>query len=1050
MKAASILVCAILVGLTGCGSGGGTPTAPVTIGGKVIGLAGTGLVLVDNGGDSLPVGANGGFTFATAIDSGAPYLVTIATQPSAPTQVCVVANGAGTAGAVNVASVTVTCTTSTFTIGGTVTGLAGSGLVLQDSGGADLPLSASGAFTFPAAVASGAAYAVTVKTQPAGPAQTCTISHGSGTVGAANVTDVAVSCQTGVFLIGGTVSGLAGGGLVLRDNGGDDLTITGDGAFAFATPLATGATYAVTVATQPTGPSQTCVVTGGAGTVAAAAVTSVAVTCTTRTFTVGGMVSGLVGGGLVLRDNGGDDLPISANGAFTFATAVASGAAYAVTVASQPAGPSQTCVVTGGSGTIGGVAVTGVAVTCTTDVYAVGGTVSGLVGGGLVLRDNGGDDLAITADGAFTFVTPVASAATYAVTVASQPSGPSQTCTVTGGSGTVTTAAITGVTVTCVTRSYTVGGTVSGLAGTGLVLQDSGGDNLTITGNGAFTFATAVASGAAYAVTVKTQPSGLTQSCVVTAGSGTVTTAAITSVAVACTTSKFTIGVNVTGLAGTGLVLQDNGGDNLAVTASGGASFATTVLSGGAYAVTVLTQPSAVSQTCTVTAGSGTVGGANVTVAVACVTNTYKLSFTVSGLTGTGLDVRNAGNSWGVSSNGTYTYPTPIASGTAYDVSVFAQPKTPTQQCHVQNGSGTITNADVSNVTVTCGWVSLAVGYYHTCATRWDGTLWCWGDNTYGQLGTGTSGYAVVPTQVGSATNWTSVALGAYHSCGIRKDQTLWCWGQNASHQAGVGVGDLPAPVQVPGTWASVSGGFDFTCAIATDGSLWCWGTALGGGAVVATPTQVGTAKTWLSITAGYSHACGLQGPVGAATAWCWGGGTWGAIGDGSLANFAAPLQVGAATTWTSISATEYRTCGLQRVTGGQTLWCWGWNPEGQLGDGTTTAAPTPEQIGTVTSWAVVAAGRTDTCATRVDGTLWCWGYGAYGGLGFPTGLNYLSPVQVGTDTDWAVPALGVEGQHTCATRTDGTPWCWGLNWYGQLGIGSLIDQHTVALVLGF
>jgi N-acetylneuraminic acid mutarotase len=161
--------------------------------------------------------------------------------------------------------------------------------------------------------------------------------------------------------------------------------------------------------------------------------------------------------------------------------------------------------------------------------------------------------------------------------------------------------------------TYTIGGMVSGLTGTGLVLQDNGGNNLTITANGAFTFTTAVASGGAYAVTVLTQPSSPAQNCVVTSGSGTAS-ANVTNVQVTCTTVTvtFTIGGAVTNLVGTGLVLQDNGGDNLTITVNGNFTFPTSVASGGAYAVTVLTQPSTPAQICSVTNGSGT-ANANVT-----------------------------------------------------------------------------------------------------------------------------------------------------------------------------------------------------------------------------------------------------------------------------------------------------------------------------------------------------------------------------------------------------------------------------------------------------
>jgi 6-phosphogluconolactonase (cycloisomerase 2 family) len=241
---------------------------------------------------------------------------------------------------------------STYTIGGTVTGLTGTGLTLADNGGDILTVPAKAtSFTFATALASGAAYAVTVATQPTG--QTCTVSTGSGTVGTSNVTTVAVACTTGTFTVGGTITGLTGTGLVLQDNGGDNLTVPANATtFTFATPVATGAPYAVTVLTQPTSPALTCTVTNGSGTMGSANITTVAIACTSgsATVTVGGTITGLTGSGLVLQDNAGDNLTVAAKATtFTFLTALAPGAAYAVTILTQPAG--QTCTVGSGTGT---------------------------------------------------------------------------------------------------------------------------------------------------------------------------------------------------------------------------------------------------------------------------------------------------------------------------------------------------------------------------------------------------------------------------------------------------------------------------------------------------------------------------------------------------------------------------------------------------------------------------------------------------------------------------------------------------------------------------
>jgi 6-phosphogluconolactonase (cycloisomerase 2 family) len=174
-----------------------------------------------------------------------------------------------------------------------------------------------------------------------------------------------------------------------------------------------------------------------------------------QTYTVGGTVSGLAGAGLVLQNNAGNNLNVSANGAFAFSTALANGAAYSVTVLTQPSNPSQTCTVTSGSGSVGGANVASVQLACLTNSYSIGGAVSGLDASdtGLVLQNNAGDDLAISSNGAFNFTTSIASGAGYAVTIKTQPSdGPLQNCSVTNGSGTVSNAAVSSVAVTCVTR----------------------------------------------------------------------------------------------------------------------------------------------------------------------------------------------------------------------------------------------------------------------------------------------------------------------------------------------------------------------------------------------------------------------------------------------------------------------------------------------------------------------------------------------------------------------------------------------------------------------
>ncbi len=273
--AAAILVAS----LSACrgGGGGSTPAPPppptFTVSATVSGLAGTGFVLRNNGANDLPVNANGAAVFTTAIVTGSNYNVTVATQPNGPSQTCTVANATGTVTA-NVTNVIVNCATNAYTVSATVANLLGSGLVLRNNNTNDLAVAGNGQTSFPAAIASGANYDVTVATQPSSPAQVCTPANGGGIVGGSNVI-VQVTCGPALYLLGGTVSGLVGGVTLTNDQTQFPLAANG----AFSLGLVTDqSNYTISVATQPT--DYTCRITNGAGMVSGAHVSNVSVTCT--------------------------------------------------------------------------------------------------------------------------------------------------------------------------------------------------------------------------------------------------------------------------------------------------------------------------------------------------------------------------------------------------------------------------------------------------------------------------------------------------------------------------------------------------------------------------------------------------------------------------------------------------------------------------------------------------------------------------------------------------------------------------------------------------
>ena len=682
-----------------------TLAATHTIGGTIKGLTSSNSVtLLDDGTDALKVTANGAFTFKTPLAAGASYNVTIGTQPT--DELCTVSHGSGLANA-NISSVLVSCV-RTFSIGGTLSGLkSGDSVTLLDNRKDALPLTANGKFTFSTSLTTGAAYSVTVITEPLG--EKCTISHANGVV-AANVTNIAVSCVAApMFTIGGSVSGLrAGDSVTLLDNGADPLKVSSNSTFKFKTPLDSGTLYKVTVGTQPS--TGDCKVSAATGIVRSSNITTVKVTCV-PTFSIGGTLTGLKSGdSLTLLDNRTDALTLTANGKFTFATRLPSGSAYRLGISITPLG--EKCTVTHGVGVVAVANVTNISVSCVTaPTHTVGGIISGLkTGDQITLLDNGADALTLTASGPFTFKTPLESGTVYKVTIGTQP--PGEDCTVAAATGVIANANITSVKVTCTTAgTHTIGGTVSGLkTGNSVTLLDNGADALKVTADGRFTFKTPLAPGASYAVTVGTQPAG--QICTITNGSGKVPRANVTNVTAICTAAPtFTIGGTLSGLTpGALLSLFNNGADQLNLATNGAFAFRLGLLPGAAYNVTIAAQPTG--ETCTVSNGSGTVGTSNVTtVSVSCKANpTFIIGGTVSGLN-TGASVTlldNATDSLTVSTNGTFTFKTALATGAGYDVTIASQPSNET--CTITNASGTVASANVSNVSVSCVTNTFTIG----------------------------------------------------------------------------------------------------------------------------------------------------------------------------------------------------------------------------------------------------------------------------------------------------------------------------------------------------
>jgi alpha-tubulin suppressor-like RCC1 family protein len=225
-----------------------------------------------------------------------------------------------------------------------------------------------------------------------------------------------------------------------------------------------------------------------------------------------------------------------------------------------------------------------------------------------------------------------------------------------------------------------------------------------------------------------------------------------------------------------------------------------------------------------------------------------------------------------------------------------------------------------------------------------------------GQLGTGNRTNVTRPHQVTTpaATSWISVSAGENHTCAVRADATLWCWGANFLGQLGTGGttgNDVPQQVTSPAAdgWASVSAGGQDTCAVRADGTLWCWGANINGALGLGTttgqslPQQVTTPAStgWARVSMGGGHTCAIRGD---ATLWCWGSNFQGQLGIGSNTEQARPQRVSvpARTGWTLITSGAHHTCATHT---GHALWCWGLNRTGELGLGSTTDQNLPQQV---------------------------------------------------------------------------------------------------------
>lgn len=304
-------------------------------------------------------------------------------------------------------------------------------------------------------------------------------------------------------------------------------------------------------------------------------------------------------------------------------------------------------------------------------------------------------------------------------------------------------------------------------------------------------------------------------------------------------------------------------------------------------------------------------------------------------------------------------------------------------------------------------WIALGGVTGHSSGITGNGLLFTWGSGGYGALGGGSLTSVSVPTQVGALTNWYRSWAGANKSSmAIKTDGTLWGWGKNTNFVLGKGnTTSYSSPVQVGSdtNWESLGMGEHHSAGITTDGKLWTWGAntsgCLGRTDDIAdhnVPGQVGSATNWRNIDCG-QHKCMATRDDN--TLWVWGENNNGDLGIGNTTDQAAPVQMGSLTNWRQASSGNFHAVATK--TDG-TLWSWGYGGEGHLGHGATkTHLSSPVQVGSLTDWLHVEVSWRNAWAIKTDGTLWAFGANLNGALGDGTTTFRSSPVQIGSDTDW-------------------------------------------------
>lgn len=341
----------------------------------------------------------------------------------------------------------------------------------------------------------------------------------------------------------------------------------------------------------------------------------------------------------------------------------------------------------------------------------------------------------------------------------------------------------------------------------------------------------------------------------------------------------------------------------------------------------------------------------------------------------------------------------------------------------------------------------IKAGENHTVILRANGSIWTCGNNFLGQLGNGATTPidqpgSTTPVRVGTATDWVEISGGMYHTVARKADGTLWAWGDNTDGQLGLGttsaVHTTPVQIGTDTNWKTVVAGDYHTVAMKTDGTLWAWGDSADGtlgtgetysGIVVPTPTQIGTDTNWVAVTTGHSHTMAVKAD---GTLWGWGSNGSGQLGDQTNLEGRGPIRIGTDTDWAGVVTRGEQT--VARKKDGK-LFTWGSNADGQLGDGTFVNKDLPTKVDD-NAWTSFSSGNRHTVALKDDGSLWTWGDNTDGQCGDgKVEPKIIRPKQIGTAKDFV--AIEAGEIHTLAMKANGIILSVGDNTLGQLCNGT-------------